>query len=104
MLFLDSTHHHAQMPRFADHTDALWLDDFLNGFGDLGCQALLNLQPPREDFHQSGQLAESDDLSVRNVSDVYLPEERQHVMLAEAEHLDIFDYDHLVIVHGEQGA
>ena len=35
---------------------------------------------------------------------MHLPEERQHVVFAEAEHLDIFDDDHLVIAHREESA
>ena len=33
-----------------------------------------------------------------------LAEERQHVVLAEAEDLDVFDDNHLVVVHGEERA
>src|SRR6185369_3450662 len=104
VLFLDATHHHAKVARFADHANTLRLDDFLDGFGDLRCKTFLHLEATREDFYESREFAQADYLAVRDVSDVYFAEERQHVMFTEAEHLDILDDDHFVIVHGEEGA
>ena len=66
-------------------------------------KALLHLQPAREDLDQSCRLAEADDAPLRDVGDVHLAEEWQDVVLAQAEHLDIFDNDHLVVIDGEEG-
>ena len=35
---------------------------------------------------------------------MHLPEKRQHVMLAQAEHLDVFDDDHLIVGDREERA
>src|SRR4029077_4729992 len=35
---------------------------------------------------------------------MHLPEKRQHVMLAQAEHLDVFDDDHLIVGDREKRA
>ena len=48
MLFLDATHHHAQMPGLDDNADALWLDGVLDRLRNLRGQALLDLQAARE--------------------------------------------------------
>src|SRR5690348_14384703 len=45
VLFLDTAHHHAEMPGLDDNTDTLRLNYFLNRLGNLRRQALLNLQP-----------------------------------------------------------
>ena len=98
VLLLDAAHHHAQVPRFHHHADAQRLGGFLNRLGNLYRQPLLHLQAPREDFHQPRHFAQADHLALRNVRDVYLAEERQHVVLAQAEHLNVFNDDHLVVI------
>ena len=54
-------------------------------------QALLHLEPPAEDLHDPRDLGEADDLPVRDVGDVGLPDEGEHVVLAEAVDLDVAD-------------
>jgi hypothetical protein len=44
------------MAGFNDHADALGLDYFLDGFGDLGGEALLNLKAPGESSMRRGIL------------------------------------------------
>src|SRR6202034_1514910 len=97
MLLLNSAHHHAQVTGLDDYADALRFDHLLNGFGDLGGEALLNLQAAREEFDQAWNFAKANHFSIRDVGYVHLAEERQHMMLAEAEHFDVFDDDHLVV-------
>src|SRR5579864_9375670 len=104
VLLLDTAHHHAEVARLNDHADTLGLDDFLDSLCDLGGEALLDLQATREEFDQAWNFAEADDFAVRNVSHVHLSEERQHVVLAEAEHLDVFHDHHFVIRDGEERA
>src|SRR5262245_3088944 len=103
MLLFDATHHHAEMAGFNDHADALRIDGSLDGFSNLCGHALLNLQAARENLDQPGNLAESNNSSVRNIGDVHLAEEWQHVMLTQAEHLNVFDDHHLVVSNSEQG-
>ncbi len=92
------------MAGFDDDADALRLDYLLDGFGDLGGEALLNLQAPGEEFDQARNFAEADYLSVWDVGNVHFAEKRQHVVLAEAEHFDVFDDDHFIVGFGEEGA
>src|SRR5437868_14857621 len=92
------------MPRFDDYTHALRLDYLLDRFGNLGGEAFLNLQPPRKKFDQAWNFAQANHFSIRNISDVYLPEERQHVMLAQAEHFDVFHDNHFVVANRKQSA
>jgi len=70
MLLFYPAHHHAEMARFNDHADALWLDGFLNGLGNLRGQPFLDLQAAGEDFDQARNLAQADDFAVRNICDV----------------------------------
>jgi hypothetical protein len=102
VLFFDATHHHAEVAGFDDDSDALGLDHFLDRLGDLGGEALLNLQATRKEFDEARDFAEADDTSVGDVGDVNLAEEREQVVLAEAEDLDVFDDDHFIVVHGEE--
>jgi len=102
MLFFDAAHHHAEVARFDDDAYALGLDDLLDGFGELGGETLLHLQAAGKDLDQAGQFAESDDLAVGDVGDVHLAEKRQHVVLAHAEHFDVFDDHHLIVIDGEE--
>ncbi len=104
MLLFYAAHHHAEMAGFDDHAYALRLDYFLNGFGDLRGEAFLNLQAAGEEFDQARDLAQADHLAVGDVGYVHFAEERQQVVLAEAEHFYVFDDDHLVVGDGEERA
>src|SRR5271163_80116 len=104
MLLLDAAHHHAQVAGLDDYGHALRFDYSLDGFGDLGGEALLNLEAAGKDFDQAWNFAEADHLAVGDVGDVYFAEERQQVVFAEAEHFDVFDDHHLIVGDGEQRA
>ena len=103
MLFLDSAHHHAEMARLNDDSDSDGIDGILNGFCNLLSKPLLHLQAARENIYQSRNLAKPDHLSLGQISNMHFAEEWQHVMLAEAEHFDVFDDDHLVVIDLEEG-
>src|SRR5208282_6558638 len=64
MLFLDASHHHAEMPGLDDHADALGIDSVLDGLGDLRGQALLDLQAARESVDEARDFAQADHFSV----------------------------------------
>ena len=57
MLFLDATHHHAEMAGLDDNADALRFDGVLDGLGNLGGEALLDLQAAREGFDEARYFA-----------------------------------------------
>src|SRR5919109_4736848 len=97
MLFLHSPHHHAQVTSFDYDPDALRFNRLLDGLGNLSGQALLDLQAPRENLDEPWNFAQPNDLSFGDISHVHLAEKRQHVVLAEAEHLYVFYYNHLVV-------
>src|SRR5579864_2835498 len=102
MLLFYAAHHHAKISRLDHDTDTLRLNDLLDGFGNLSRQALLNLQAAGENLDEARNFAQPDNLTIRYVGDVHLAEERQHVMLTEAEDLDVFHNHHLVISDRKQ--
>ena len=61
------------------------------------CHAFLHLQAMREYIDYTGYLAQPGDIAVRNISHVCLPVERQHVMFAKGEEIDIFHNHHLTV-------
>src|ERR1700691_762198 len=83
ILFLDSTHHHAQVAGFNHHAHALRRNRFLNRIGNLPRQPFLHLQAARKYFNQARNLAQPDDLPLGNIGHMHTPKKRQHVMLAQ---------------------
>lgn len=68
----DATYHHAEVTRLHDDSNALWVEYFLDGVGDLFGEALLNLQPPREHLGYAWEFGEPDDSIGGHVADVHL--------------------------------
>ena len=60
----------------------------LQGVGDLLAQPLLHGEALGEEAHQPGELGQADDVLVRDVADVGAAENRQGMVLAQAEELD----------------
>src|SRR5262249_19277559 len=89
---------------FDDDSDALRLDHFLNRLGDLRRKAFLDLQAPREQFYETWDFAQSDHPSVGNVGYVHFAKKRKHMVLTQAEHLDVFHDHHLVVTDSKQGS
>src|SRR5262245_47335304 len=85
VLLLHAAHQHAHVLRLDDDTDAERGDLVVDRLGDLRGEPLLHLQPPAEDLDHSGDLAQPDDLLVREIRDVALAEEWEDVMLAQGE-------------------
>ena len=83
------------MIRLDDDADALRLEHVVDRAGDLLGEPLLHLEPPREHLDDARQLAQPDDLAVRDVGDVRLAEERQHVVLAQRVELDVAHHHHV---------
>src|ERR1051325_729820 len=72
--------------------------------GNLLGQSFLNLQAASKHINNSRYFTEAEYFVAREISHVRLAEEGQHMVLAEAEELDIFDDHHLVILDLEDGA
>src|SRR5690554_362769 len=96
--FLDSPHHHAHVTGLHHHRHTTRLQDLLHSPGDLLCQTLLHLETTGEHLRDPGQLAQTQDSSVREIGDVDLPEKWHEVMFAEGEDVDVPDHDHLAAV------
>src|SRR5690348_8536047 len=76
----------------------------LHGFGDLDRHTLLHLQATGEHVCYPCKLGEADDLTIRNVGDVRVPEKGEQVMFAHREELDVATDDHIVRVRLEDGS
>src|SRR5688572_4015280 len=82
VLFLYSAHHHAQMVSFDDDADTEWIQNLAQGFGNLLGETLLHLKSLGENVDDARELRQPDNPAVRNVGNVGLAIEGQHVMLA----------------------
>src|SRR5215467_4737995 len=92
------------MSRFNDNANSPRFDGTLNRLCDLCRETFLHLQTARKDFHQTGNLAEANDFSVRDIRDMSLTEEWQEVMLAKTKDFDVLHDHHLVVRNIEQRA
>src|SRR5262245_58740613 len=92
------------MLRFDNARDAVGVKGLEERCGDLLCHALLELEAAREDLHDSGKLAEADDLAVCNIRDMRPGIERQDMMLAHAEEVNVLYDDHLIVLFVKDGA
>ena len=88
---------HTGMVRLYHHGNTQRMKCVLEAVSDLHRQTLLDLQAACECINYACNLAESGDLSVRDVGDVALADEREHMVLAGTVQLDILDYYHLLV-------
>ncbi len=86
------------------HRNALGIGDLLNSLGDLASQVFLNLQTTGEHVDDARDLGQTDYLAGRDVGNMGLADERQHMVLAQRVQLDVLDDHHLVVVGVEQCA
>lgn len=100
---LDTAHRHAHVASLHHDGDTTRADGLHDGQGDLLCEAFLNLKAAREGFGDTSELAESEDELVGDVADRDLAGERDEVVLAEREDVNVTDDDHLLVVLGEDG-
>src|SRR5262249_14716012 len=61
----NSSYRHARVRRFQDDPDAAWTQLLHKEVGQLFRHALLDLRPPRQQLHDPGQFAQTDDFAVR---------------------------------------
>mmetsp|Transcript_7492 Transcript_7492/g.20239 ORF Transcript_7492/g.20239 Transcript_7492/m.20239 type:complete len:278 (-) Transcript_7492:320-1153(-) len=100
---LHSAHDHAEVSAFDDDGNTQWFDGLNDGIGDLAGETLLDLQAAGEDLGNTGELGESENLAVGDVSDMDASCEWHHVMFAETVDVDVTHDDHLVVVLLEDG-
>ena len=86
-----------------DDGDAQRLEGVLDTVADLLGQALLDLQAAGVGLYHAGDLGEPGDAAVRDVGDMGLADEREHVVLAQGEEFDVLHKDHLAVRLGEHG-
>src|SRR5260221_2186562 len=101
VLLFHAAHLHAKMARFDNHADALRRDFFFDRLRNLAGHALLNLQPPREHVHEPRDFAQAENFFRRQIRDVRFAEKWKHVMLAQAEKLDVLDDHQFVVTDAE---
>lgn len=100
---LDTAHRHAHVASLHDDGDTTRADSLHDRKGDLLREAFLDLKAAGEGLGNTGELAESENKLVRDVADRDLAGERNKMVLAEREDVDITDNDHLLVVLGEDG-
>ena len=98
VLFLDTSHTHAEVLGFDDDGHAHRVQDLLQTVFDLGGQSFLQLQAAGEAFYHAWDLTQSDNGAVGDVADVGLAKERQHVVFAQRIDLDVLYNDNLFVV------
>ena len=83
VLFLHTAHLHTHMAGLNDYHDTQWVQRLLDALLDLQRHSFLDLQPVGLDVHYTGNLRQSRDVAVRNIGNVCLAVERQHMVFAE---------------------
>jgi hypothetical protein len=94
---LNAPHRHAQMLGLHDEDGATGSQPLVDSVGDLGGKTLLELGTTGVTLHKSGQLGQSDDLTVRYVAHVGLANERHEVVLTESMQGYVSYQDHLAM-------
>ena len=91
------------MLRLDDDRDPERMQRLLDAVADLYGQALLDLEPAGVGLHDASDLAQSGNLSVRNVCHMSLADEGAHMVFAHRVQLDILDDDHLLVLLVKNG-
>jgi hypothetical protein len=99
-----TAHHHAQVLGFDDHSYPKRAQCFLKSIANLCGEPLLHLQSTCADVNDARNLRQPRDIAVGNIGHVCLAIERDHVVLTQAVHLDVFDDHHLLHLLGEDCA
>jgi hypothetical protein len=86
---------------FSSHNDANpdWIDELLSQEAmDVLGQLFLDVKSLAEEVHCTSELRQSSDLATRNVCDVSLPEERDHMMSTQGVERNVLNDDHFIHV------
>lgn len=94
----DATHDHAHVSRLSDDAHALGLQHLHDGLGHLASETLLHLQSTCEHLDDADELGEAEDLAVRDVADVDLAHEGDHVVLTHGEKVNVTNNDHFISI------
>ena len=86
---LHTAHGHAVMDRLDHHGDAARIELGINCMDNLGGEVFLGLQAAREYFNNAGQLRQAYNAIIRQVGNMDMALERNHMVLAMGEKLDI---------------
>jgi hypothetical protein len=89
VLLLHAAHHPAEVPGLANHAHSHRVDHILNRQRHFLRDPLLNLQATRKHVYNPRNLAEADHLPLRQIGHVHLAEERQQMVFAQTEELDV---------------
>ena len=98
VLFLNAPHHHTHVLCFDHHHDTQRVQRLLDAVLDLHSQAFLDLQAAGKDIHYPGNLAQTRNIFLGNISDMGLSEERKHMMFTQRKEINIFYNNHLLVV------
>lgn len=102
VLFFHPAHHHAEMSRFDDDSDAVCAQLITQCFSDLDRQSFLHLESPRKRVDDPRNLAETDDFLIRQVADMYSAEKGEQVVFTHTEKIDVLDDHHFVVFDRKQ--
>ena len=87
-----------------DHCNSLWVEGILECIQDLMGEPLLHLQAPRKDVNHPCDLAEPNNVFIRNVCHMCTSYEWQHMVFTHGVQFNVFDNDHLTAGLFEHGA
>jgi len=97
MLFLDTTHHHTEVAGFHDNTHSSGFENAHERVRNVIRESFLDLQAVGKHVYDPGDLRKAYNLSLRDVRNMRLSEERQHVMLAKRIDFYVANEDHTVM-------
>src|SRR5690606_13669433 len=83
ILLLHSAHHHAHMRSFNNYGHSLWFQCIVYTFQNIVCQPFLHLQSSRKNINNTGNFAKPYNISIGNVGNMRLSEERQNMVFAK---------------------
>src|SRR5690606_38229771 len=92
------------MTAFDHHRHTRRLKSAMDTIAHLIGEALLNLQSPRNNIDHAADVAQPDDVTARDISDMCFTKEGQHVMLAHRIDFDVLDYYHLTVLFFKHSA
>lgn len=101
ILFLHPAHLHAHVLGFDHYHHSQRIQGFLNTFFYLQCHTFLYLQPMRKHIHYPGNLTQTGDITIGNISNMCLSIKRKHMVFAQREEINIFHDNHLTILFFE---
>lgn len=103
VLLFHATHLHTHMLSFDDDHGSHGMERLLDAVLNLLCHTLLYLQAVAVDVHHTGNLAETGDVAIGNVSHMNFAVKGEHMVFAHREEVNVFDNDHLTVFFLKKG-